>query len=395
MALGADAERMPGEFRPLFDDPELYGVGVRIGTYTQWLCTILAVCLVHDPQERDSMRNVNYAFALAEWVTLVTRTRLMYPADAVMVAFIFMGTLTLLCMPEVFDRMRPRIVRRQGPNFGNVEETARMMLLLAFTIWVIWWWFEGIYHTSKDCGTYIFYYGIPVPVLGNIKLIGRIWAALLPLMFIPVLEKFWFFIQRTRAHHRAQRDPLVTKDGPPINVWSWDFWLQAATETQEEMAEQERSHPPDIPNPQTKQRRGLYCALLLGTGVFMFVIFIEITLAYGNVGQINHISGVGDTVPMIIGCGNMLAVLWRQKEREVDKVPFPFFLIVLSVRASLIIFQRLRLGPNYRPPKTFLYDAEFLLFRSMFPLAPCINLLLITPPTMYYRDKDLVTHRRE
>src|SRR5437879_11681647 len=102
---------VPGDCRPLLDQAELYGIGVRVGTYTQWLGTILTVCLVHDPDERASMRNVNYAFAFAEWIALTNQTRSIWPADAVIVTFLFMGTLTLLCMLEVFDRMRPRKAR--------------------------------------------------------------------------------------------------------------------------------------------------------------------------------------------------------------------------------------------------------------------------------------------
>ncbi|PUU82968.1 hypothetical protein B9Z19DRAFT_1016757 [Tuber borchii] len=360
MAPKADIDLTPGECRPLLDDADLYGLGVRVGTYTQWLGTILTICLVHEPKERASMRNVLYAFAFAEWVTLVNKTRSIWPADAVIVTFLFMGTLTLLCCLEVFDRMRPRIVRRHSPNLGTGGEVARMLLLFAFVLWVIWWWFDGIYHTLRDCGTYIFYYGGPVRVLGNFKLIGRIWSPLLLLMIIPVLEKFWFFIKRTRAHSRAQRGRPVDKHGPPINVWSWEFWIQAAAATQEETAELEKHHPPDIPNPQTKQRRGLYCALLLGIGVFILIIFLEIMLAYGDTDEINHIAGVGDTIPMVIGCGDMLMILYTLKEqRDTER-------------------EKRRQSPpgEYRYPKTFLYDADFPLLKSM--SIPCS---MYQPPT--------------
>ena len=155
-------------------------------------------------------------------------------------------------------------------------------------------------------------------VLGSFKLIGRIWSPLLLLMIIPVLEKFWFFIKRTRAHSRAQRDPNApaAKDGPPINVWSWEFWKQAAAATEGETEELVENHPHEIPNPQTKQRRGLYCALLLGIGVFILIIFLEIMLAYGDVREINQLSGVSDTIEMVIGCGDMLMILYKLKEQR-------------------------------------------------------------------------------
>ena len=397
MAPKADIDLNPGECRPLLDNADLYGLGVRVGTYTQWLCTILTICLVHEQQERESMRNVLYAFAFGEWVVLVNQTRSIWPADAVIVAFLFMGTLTLLCCLEVFDRMRPRIIRRQNPNLGTGGEVARMVLLFGFVLWVIWWWFEGIYHTLRDCGAYIFYYGGPTLVLGNFKLIGRIWSPLLLLMIIPVLEKFWFFIKRTRAHSHAQRGRPVDKHGPPINVWSWEFWKQAAAATEGETEELVENHPHEIPNPDTKQRRGLYCALLLGIGVFILIIFLEIMLAYGDVGEISSLAGVSDTIEMVIGCGDMLMILYKLKEQrdtERANVLFSSLLIVLTIRALLIICQKLRLGDRYRYPKTFLYDADFPLLKSMF--IPCSVYQPPTDnPTMYYRDNGLATHHRE
>jgi len=305
------------------------------------------------------MRNVNYAFAFAEWVSLVNQTRSIWPADAVIVTFLFMGTLTLLCMLEVFDRMRPHKARRRELVSSPGGETARIMLLAGFVIWAIWWWFEGIYHTLRDCGTYIFYYGGPVRVLGNFKLIGRIWAPLLLLALIPAIEKSWIYM-KSRRHAKGER---------PASFFSLQFWVQAFTA----VAEGDEPVDAHLQGPETKQRRGLYCALFLGIGVFILIIFLEIMLAYGDVDQINSISGVGDTIPMVIGCGDMLMILWTLKEQratEMAKVLFSFFLIVLTVRALLIICQRERLGERYRYPKTFLYDAEFPIIESMF-LLPC------------------------
>ncbi|CAZ79528.1 unnamed protein product [Tuber melanosporum] len=335
----------PGDCRPLLDQPELYGIGVRVGTYTQWLSTILTVCLVHDQEERATMRNVNYAFAFAEWVALVNQTRSIWPADGVIVTFLFMGTLTLLCMLEIFDRMRPRKSRREDPNLATGGEMARLTLLGAFVIWVIWWWFEGIYHTLRDCGTFIYYYGGPVQVLGNFKLIGRIWSPLLFLMFIPVLGKFGVFIRRSSRNFHILRDPAMAiaeggaadakaeaTGAEPVGILSVDFWTQVFA------LEESEPYEPSIPNPRTKQRRGLYCALGLGIGVFILIIFLEIMLAYGAVDEINSISGVGDSVPMVIGCGDMLLILWKLKEqREFEMARVLSLLLVLTVRVSLII----------------------------------------------------------
>ncbi|PWW79108.1 hypothetical protein C7212DRAFT_153644 [Tuber magnatum] len=331
-------ELAPGDCRPLLDQAELYGLGVRVGTYTQWLGTILTVCLVHDPQERASMRNVNYAFAFAEWVALVNQNRSVWPADAVIVTFLFMGTLTLLCMLEVFDRMRSREARREDLNRSAGGELARITLLGAFVLWEIWWWFEGIYHTLRDCGTFIYYYGGPVMVLGNFKLIGRIWAPLLFVMFLPVFGKFRAFMKRSHRHFRTLRrgQPPPEPQGemaagkgegeaaqPRTLTWI-EFWVQVFSVLE---GEEEEPYESNIPNPETKQRRGLYCALLLGIGVFILIIFLEIMLAYGDVDEINSISGVGDTVPMVIGCGDMLMILWtlrEQRETEMEKVHFTF-----------------------------------------------------------------------
>ena len=378
MSQRADGTLPVGDCRPLLDDSELYGLGVRVGMYTQWLCTILTVCLVHDPRERVMVRNMNYAFAFGEWVTLVNDTRSMWPADAVIVTFLFMGTLTLLCMLEVFDRMRPHKSRRRELVSSPGGEIARMMLLTGFVIWAIWWWFEGIHHTLKHCGAYIFYYGGPVRVLGNFKLIGRIWAPLLLLMLIPALEKVWIFM---KARRRAKREPPNKDAAPaerPASVFSIRFWVQAFTA----VAEGGEHGDDGYLGPEEKQRRGLYCALLLGIGVFILIIFLEIMLAYGEVEEINKISGVGDTVSMVMGCGEMLLIfqtLNEQRANELAKVLFSFFPIMLIVRSLLIICQRARMeeqGRQYFYPKTFLYDAEFPLIEGMF--LPCS---VYQPPT--------------
>ena len=71
-----------------------------------------------------------------------------------------------------------------------------------------------MYYILRVYGAYIFYYGSPVRVLGNSKLIGKIWSPLLLLALIPVLENILFFIRRMHVHFRSQRSrgKVVTKD---------------------------------------------------------------------------------------------------------------------------------------------------------------------------------------
>ena len=281
---------------------------------------------MHDPRNRSGMRNVNYAFAFAEWVVMVNRNRSIYPADAVVVVFLFMGTVSLLSALEIFDRMRPWRARRADPFHGGGGEMARLLLLGAFIIWSVWWWFEGIHHTLQDCGTITFYYGGPVKIFGDFRLIGQIWSPLLLVMFIPVIEEFIVYMRdsyrrfRSRRHLLAEAKQLEARAQMATDPSTIEFWEQVFDFAQgsEEPIPLGIGLPPD-----TKQRRGLVCALVLGIAAFVLISFLEVMLAYGDVNLINAIGGVGDTIPMVIGCGDMLMIFYKlkqQSQRERKKV---------------------------------------------------------------------------
>lgn len=55
-------------------DPDMYGLGIRIGSYLQWLSLLIAACYV--PSELPGLRTSNAFFASATFIGLVVETAL-------------------------------------------------------------------------------------------------------------------------------------------------------------------------------------------------------------------------------------------------------------------------------------------------------------------------------
>ncbi|RPB05666.1 hypothetical protein L873DRAFT_1662169 [Choiromyces venosus 120613-1] len=301
---------------PLQDQDQLYGLGIRIGIYLIWLSSILAYTLLHNPISRYSLRDLNYCFGFAFFLTLTLDSQTKsqdkhYQADALIVILLLAATATLLTVLEVLERTRPKAKRREEGR-SRIGDFLRLCLLAGFIIYLNYWWFRGVYDIKSQCARSTHFFSYRVRILGRFRLIGQIWSPLLIVLFIPVLIVALRWGNKKRRHAALNRQRAQESEGGsypgPLNKGYW-------------------APPPPVPPPASavspasslssgvgprKDKRALFAAWIFGFGALFFILFLELMLAYsGNPGHINRVNDNAQLIPLLIGSGAMALVLWR------------------------------------------------------------------------------------
>jgi hypothetical protein len=323
-----------GKCPPLQDQTNLYGLGIRIGLYLLWFAAILAHTLLHAPQYRTTLRDTTYLFNLAFFISLLVDNDRNYRSDSLVVILLMASTTTLLALLEVTDRTRPRPKRRptghnrrHPPHRG--PEFLRIALLAAFTIYLNYWWFKGMYTMRKDCGRHVTFFAKEVQITGPFRLVGQIWSPLLVVLMIPILFQFlrWCYQKRRIAALNRQRARQGTSAGQvETSFMKRAYWasppppspppprrgtIGSSSSSSSSSEGHRRGHR------HKRSRRALVVAWALGDGVLLLILFIELMLAYsGNTDELNGVKNSGQLIPLLVGFGAVVLVLWKLLEQR-------------------------------------------------------------------------------
>jgi hypothetical protein len=110
---------------------DLYGLGIRVGFYAQWLSTLIVKLFIH--QEIPTYRTVNLLLQLAVIVCLVFMTaRRTIHSPEVMIAFWL-----LIGSPS---SLQWGLIKQSG----NVARLFRVALYAALSAYECWFWFAGV-----------------------------------------------------------------------------------------------------------------------------------------------------------------------------------------------------------------------------------------------------------
>lgn len=127
-------------------NPDMYGLGIRLGFYLQWLGLIFADALgVYD--EISSIRFANTSFVVAEFLAILIQISQMTiePLDIYIVLLLCYGAYLFL-LPLYFWRIITRFDSRLDPTRwhtvepGNFDNQLNYLLLIAVSSFQIWFW---------------------------------------------------------------------------------------------------------------------------------------------------------------------------------------------------------------------------------------------------------------
>lgn len=115
---------------------DLYGVGVRVGLYAQWIATLLST--VFEPRSEAGLRTTNLIIQLAVFIGLCTEsthatttTTTPHPSAAVITQFLLCGSLSSVTGDGV-------------SHLHSLSGAARLFFYTALAAYGCWFWFTGI-----------------------------------------------------------------------------------------------------------------------------------------------------------------------------------------------------------------------------------------------------------
>lgn len=115
----------------LSGNPDLYGIGVRVGLYLQWITTLLTTLL--DPGEEELLRIINLLIQSSIFIGLafLTSRHEIEAIDPVICVWLLFGALSSLSG----SGMNP---------LGHYSGLFRILLYTALTGYALWFWFLGL-----------------------------------------------------------------------------------------------------------------------------------------------------------------------------------------------------------------------------------------------------------
>ncbi|KAM3566881.1 hypothetical protein ARSEF4850_000186 [Beauveria asiatica] len=116
---------------------DLYGVGVRVGLYAQWVATLLST--VFEPRSEAGLRTTNLIIQLAVFIGLCTESAGAtttsnsgpHPSAAVITQFLLCGSLSSVTGDGV-------------GHLRSISGVARLFFYTALSAYGCWFWFAGI-----------------------------------------------------------------------------------------------------------------------------------------------------------------------------------------------------------------------------------------------------------
>jgi len=137
-------------------DNDLYGAGIRLGSYLQWFTTAFAYHFA--PEKALESANGNCIFQLAMLIATVNKIARMHNTNPVYVVEAFIMTLFgvgggLASLTAAF------VTRSPSAGGSRLAEIARLFLLLIYSAYSTWFWFHGInVLPSQLCPSYVFFF---------------------------------------------------------------------------------------------------------------------------------------------------------------------------------------------------------------------------------------------
>ncbi|EPE09064.1 hypothetical protein F503_06840 [Ophiostoma piceae UAMH 11346] len=278
--------------------PDFYGVGIRVGFYMLWFAVLLAGWLV--PSEAAFARNILLLYILATFIALVvdvTSANYLVAAEVYIVLLLvyctyyayiplYLWRLVTGCSP-FWDPARGQAEfvssANQYESFGRAWSLANLLMQVAITIFQLWFWITGVHSppspapAPSSCTQHAFFFAeVPLTnqlfialnvIINIVLLIGRVVEILFGIGFIK--HPKWLRRKHRKLRKKGLREVRIA-------------WLN-------------------------------FINGLFGIAVASIVLAgIEMTIQWNHIdsSEINNASTAAQLIPLVVGTGAMVRVLW-------------------------------------------------------------------------------------
>lgn len=115
---------------PFEGSADLYGIGVRIGLYTQWAATLLVT--LFNPKDEETFRIVNLIIQSSIFLGLCQQANTKtHPVEPVLTTFLLFGSLSSLTRDGIM-------------HISHFSTVYRTLFYVALTAYNCWFWFIGL-----------------------------------------------------------------------------------------------------------------------------------------------------------------------------------------------------------------------------------------------------------
>lgn len=262
---------------------DLYGIGVRVGLYCQWVATLMATEAL--PEEADALRSNNICFQIAIMVSMVVLTskRSIIQPEIMIALPLCFGGFSAATYPVVSHAATRATDHVQQSIFQDLLAIQTFGALTAYSCW--FWWHGMADMSACPCVYYVFiFYKVEIEKL---RIFGIIMSIIGCLVFLFVNA---MYITRVIS---ILRDRLSTS-----------FQWFASTQT----------YAPSL-GPRWHRWLTLFISAI---SMVYLAIMVEMTIAWNEITGSYSVDSHGQLVPLIIGVSALVKVCFLQFRRKMQ-----------------------------------------------------------------------------
>ncbi|KFY97459.1 hypothetical protein V500_02052 [Pseudogymnoascus sp. VKM F-4518 (FW-2643)] len=283
---------------------DMYGAGIRVGFYLQWLGTILASWIVRD--EVPSMRMSRALFVFATFLALIIKTAqdTLRPVEIYVVLLLCFGGY-LYYVPlygwRILTRFNARLDPSRHPKVGNgpVYSVLNFGLMTAVSIFQAWFWLGKIRNT--DFGACLEY--------------GFLFSKVR-------LNTVWFLAVNVVLNFLVLLISIGVLSIAAVRIGNASRLSRQARGIRRTLQELYGGQIPEGPN---DERPSAVVVLEAAQSIIMLliastvIIATELTIRWNGIQDVGSVSDTGQMIPMIIGIGQVCRILYLGVFGNLDK----------------------------------------------------------------------------
>lgn len=289
-------------------NPDLYGAGVRIGVYLQWVSSQIAVFLRLEGSTGLMESYLVFSTAIVIALFVLTFTTELHITEVVIMVYMFFGG--LVCVQDNESHKVPPLRRLWHAVVG-------LLLWSIMTIYSAWFWLGGNksdWFLSHSCGTSIFLLArIPPKSFNKVSkffaavsiLYGYIACGSLCYLLGLIVYEVW------KNPRRFEPVRVFRKYGAESSINAGIEQRDAWVEEQDERRNEERN--------EARSQRPFHRLIRAFVGSRAFaqpiallysLIGIELMLKWNGVTGVYTMRSVGQLIPFVIGLAGLLKVIY-------------------------------------------------------------------------------------
>ncbi|KAI9821374.1 MAG: hypothetical protein M1832_003380 [Thelocarpon impressellum] len=273
-------------------DENVYGLGIRLGVYLQWLTSALAYNFV--PEESTTLRGVNTGFTLSNFAGLLyitinptnSRPEGLYAIEVWIVISFCLGGAFSGASTGGDDDVPPTFANYRASTIGGLISTALSAAVIFYTIWFLYIGMDTM--LAPPCSRTAFFFA-KVDLYHwfrtFLKVVFTISAAMTGLFLVALL----FVITPV----------LLFKLGPKQFLKSL-LGIRRPSEDETEGTEPHRSDKLELQS--IAFSFSPLAILILGT---------ELLIRWNHIEDVSAIMGTGQLLPVIVAGGGLVRVFWK------------------------------------------------------------------------------------